>query len=179
MVVRADSGHSFPHKRLNMRRKPFILTAVAVLALGSWLFAVRPWSTHGVELLNVSYDPTRELWQDLNELFIAKHKRETGQELSINQSHGGSGAQARAVIDGLEADVVTLALGSDTDALRRNGLLADGWQKRLPNNSLPYYSTIVFVVRKGNPEKVRDWPDLVRTGIGVITPNPKTSGNGK
>jgi sulfate/thiosulfate transport system substrate-binding protein len=160
-------------------KKPLILTAVALLALGSWLFAVRPWATTGVELLNVSYDPTRELWQELNELFIAKHKRETGQDLTINQSHGGSGAQARAVIDGLEADVVTLALGSDTDALRRHGLLADGWQKRLPENSLPYYSTIVFVVRKGNPEKVRDWPDLVRPGVGVITPNPKTSGNGK
>src|SRR5207249_7341700 len=144
-----------------------------------WLFAVRPWATHGVELLNVSYDPTRELWQELNELFIARHKRETGQDLAINQSHGGSGAQARAVIDGLEADVVTLALGSDTDALRRHGLLADDWHKRLPNNSLPYYSTIVFVVRKGNPETIRDWPDLVRPGVGIITPNPKTSGNGK
>ncbi len=160
-------------------KSPLVLTALAALALGSWLFAVRPWATHGVELLNVSYDPTRELWQELNELFIAKTKRETGQDLTINQSHGGSGAQARAVIDGLEADVVTLALGSDTDALRRHGLLADDWQKRLPNHSLPYYSTIVFVVRKGNPEKVRDWPDLARSGIGVITPNPKTSGNGK
>src|SRR4051794_11636930 len=164
----------------NMRWKsPLVLTAVAGLALGSWLFAVRPWATHGVELLNVSYDPTRELWQELNELFIAKYKRETGQDLTINQSHGGSGAQARAVIDGLEADVVTLALGSDTDALRRHGLLADDWQERLPNHSLPYYSTIVFVVRKGNPERIRDWTDLVRPGIGVITPNPKTSGNGK
>jgi sulfate transport system substrate-binding protein len=160
-------------------QRPLILTTLAALALGSWLFAVRPWATPGVELLNVSYDPTRELWQELNERFIAKHKRETGQDLAINQSHGGSGAQARAVIDGLEADVVTLALGSDTDALRRNGLLVEDWQKRLPNNSLPCYSTIVFVVRKGNPEKVRDWPDLVRPGIGVITPNPKTSGNGK
>jgi sulfate transport system substrate-binding protein len=160
-------------------KSPLVLTAIAVVALGSWLFAIRPWATHGVELLNVSYDPTRELWQELNELFIAKYKRETGQDLTINQSHGGSGAQARAVIDGLEADVVTLALGSDTDALRRHGLLADHWQKRLPNHSLPYYSTIVFVVRKGNPERVRDWPDLVRPGIGVITPNPKTSGNGK
>src|SRR5262245_3795391 len=179
-MVRDNSGHYFPHKRLNMRWKnPLILTALAVLALGSWLFAVRPWATTGVELLNVSYDPTRELWQELNELFIARHKRETGQDLTINQSHGGSGAQARAVIDGLEADVVTLALGSDTDALRRHGLLADDWQERLPNHSLPYYSTIVFVVRKGNPERIRDWPDLVRPGIGVITPNPKTSGNGK
>ena len=159
-------------------KSPLLLVAVVTLAVGSWLFAVRPWE-HGVELLNVSYDPTRELWQELNELFIAKYKRETGQDLTINQSHGGSGAQARAVIDGLEADVVTLALGSDTDALRRHGLLADDWQKRLPNHSLPYYSTIVFVVRKGNPERIRDWPDLVRPGIGVITPNPKTSGNGK
>src|SRR5262245_37059547 len=160
-------------------KKPLLLTAVALLALGSWLFAIRPWATTGVELLNVSYDPTRELWQELNELFIAKHKRETGQDLTINQSHGGSGAQARAVIDGLEADVVTLALGSDTDALRRHGLLADGWQNRLPNNSLPYYSTIVFVVRKGNPRRIKDWPDLVRDDVEVVTPNPKTSGNGK
>src|ERR1051325_2977651 len=106
-AVRANGGYSFPQKRFNMRWKsPLLLTAMAALALGSWLFAVRPWAASGVELLNVSYDPTRELWQELNELFIAKHKRETGQELTINQSHGGSGAQARAVIDGLEADVV-------------------------------------------------------------------------
>src|SRR5262249_53035070 len=131
IAVRAEGGNSFPHKRFNMRWKsPLVLTALSALALGSWLFAVRPWAKHAVELLNVSYDPTRELWQELNELFLAKYKRETGQDLTINQSHGGSGAQARAVIDGLEADVVTLALGSDIDALRRHGLLAEDWQKR-------------------------------------------------
>ncbi len=158
----------------------FVLTGVVGLLVASWLFAVRPWAGgNEVELLNVSYDPTRELWQNLNDLFIAKYKGETGQDVVISQSHGGSGAQARAVIDGLEADVVTLALGSDTDALRRHGLLAEGWQKRLPNDSLPYYSTIVFVVRKDNPRRIKDWPDLVRDDVEVITPNPKTSGNGK
>jgi sulfate transport system substrate-binding protein len=132
-----------------------------------------------VELLNVSYDPTRELWRDLNEAFIADYQLRTGIAVRIQQSHGGSGSQARAVVDGLAADVVTLALPTDTDVLRHKGLLADQWDERLPHRSLPYYSTIVFVVRKGNPKKVRDWPDLVKPGVGVITPNPKTSGNGK
>jgi sulfate transport system substrate-binding protein len=132
-----------------------------------------------VELLNASYDPTRELYRDLNEAFAKKHKAETGVDVTVRQSHGGSGTQARAVIDGLEADVVTLALWGDTDALRRRGLIPEGWDKRLPGDSLPYTSTIVFVVRKGNPQGLRDWPDLVRPGIKVITPNPKTSGNGK
>jgi sulfate transport system substrate-binding protein len=133
----------------------------------------------GVELLNVSYDPTRELWRDLNALFLRRYEEKTGQRLTVRQSHGGSGSQARAVIDGLEADVVTLALWSDTDALRKKGLIHDGWEGRLPGRSLPYFSTIVFVVRKGNPKGVRDWPDLVREGVRVITPSPKTSGNGK
>src|SRR5262245_60911051 len=132
-----------------------------------------------VELLNVSYDPTRELYEDLNARFVPRYEQETGTRLTISQSHGGSGTQARQVMDGLPADVVTLALWSDTDALRKKGLLADGWEERLPNRSLPYYSTIVFVVRQGNPENVHDWPDLVRPGLEVITPNPKTSGNGK
>jgi sulfate transport system substrate-binding protein len=132
-----------------------------------------------LELLNVSYDPTRELWRELNGLFVRHHEAKTGQRVTIRQSHGGSGSQARAVIDGLEADVVTLALWSDTDAIRKKGLIADGWEKRLPNDSLPYLSTIVFVVRKGNPKAIRDWPDLVREGVQVITPSPKTSGNGK
>jgi sulfate transport system substrate-binding protein len=131
------------------------------------------------ELLNVSYDPTRELWQDLNQVFARDYEAKSGKAVTIKQSHGGSGSQARAVIDGLPADVVTLALWSDTDAIRRKGLIAEKWEERLPNRSLPYYSTIVFVVRKGNPKKVRDWPDLVREGVGVITPNPKTSGNGR
>jgi sulfate/thiosulfate-binding protein len=131
------------------------------------------------ELLNVSYDPTRELWRDLNKQFTAHYQKETGIELSIKQSHGGSGTQARAVLDGLEADVVTLALPSDTDALQKKGLVAANWEERLPNKSLPYYSTIIFVVRKGNPKGIKDWPDLIQEGVGVITPNPKTSGNGK
>jgi sulfate/thiosulfate transport system substrate-binding protein len=131
------------------------------------------------ELLNVSYDPTRELFVDLNGQFVAKYANETGRRLTIKQSHGGSGRQARAVIDGLEADVVTLALPTDVDALRKQGLIADGWAKRLPHDSAPWTSTIVFVVRRGNPLHIRDWPDLVHSGVNVITPNPKTSGNGK
>lgn len=126
-------------------------------------------------LLNVSYDPTRELWRELNDAFAASFDK----PVKINQSHGGSGAQARAVIDGLEADVVTLALWPDTDALRKKGLIKEGWEERLPNRSLPYTSTIVFVVRKGNPKQIKDWPDLVQPGIEVVTPSPKTSGNGK
>src|SRR5262245_9658014 len=132
-----------------------------------------------LELLNVSYDPTRELWKDLNNEFIPRYEVETGTRLTIKQSHGGSGTQARAVIDGLDADVVTLALWSDTDAIRKEGLIAEGWDRRLPHNSLPYFSTIVFVVRKGNPKGIKDWPDLVGPDVKIITPNPKTSGNGK
>jgi sulfate/thiosulfate transport system substrate-binding protein len=130
-------------------------------------------------LLNVSYDPTRELFQDLNRQFTAQYAKRTGKKLTIQQSHGGSSRQAQAVIDGVPADVVTLALRSDVEALHRRGLLADGWAERLPDDSEPYTSTIVFVVRKGNPRNIKDWPDLVRPGVSVITPNPKTSGNGK
>jgi sulfate/thiosulfate transport system substrate-binding protein len=133
----------------------------------------------GIELLNVSYDPTRELWQELNAQFVPAHERKTGQRVTIKQSHASSGSQARSVIDGLEADVVTLALWSDTDALRKKGLIAEGWEERLPHHSLPYFSTIVFVVRKGNPKDIKDWSDLVKSGVEVITPNPKTSGNGR
>lgn len=131
-----------------------------------------------IELLNVSYDPTRELWKELNEKFIAKQAA-NGATVSIKQSHGGSGSQARAVIDGLEADVVTLAMWSDTEQLHQKGLIKDGWEEALPNRSLPYTSTIVFVVRKGNPKNIRTWADLAGAGIEIITPNPKTSGNGK
>jgi len=129
-----------------------------------------------LELLNVSYDPTRELWRDLNDAFIPKYQQETGTTLTINQSHGGSSTQARAVIDGLEADVVTLAMWPDTNAIHEMGLIADNWEERLP-----YYSTIVFVVRKGNPQNVKDWSDLVDDAnpLEIVTPNPKTSGNGK
>jgi sulfate transport system substrate-binding protein len=130
-------------------------------------------------LLNVSYDPTRELYVDYDKLFADYWKRKTGQTVTIQQSHGGSGAQARAVIEGLEADVVTLALGYDIDAIAKTGALAADWQKRLPDASTPYTSTIVFVVRKGNPKHIRDWGDLVRPGIGIVTPNPKTSGGAR
>ena len=130
-------------------------------------------------LLNTSYDPTRELYQDFNAAFIKYWKAKTGQTVSVKQAHGGSGGQARAVIDGLEADVVTLALAYDIDAIARSGLIKAGWQKRLPQNSAPYTSTIVFLVRQGNPKGIKDWGDLVKPGIGVITPNPKTSGGAR
>ena len=131
-------------------------------------------------LLNVSYDPTREFYKAINEAFAAKWQAETGEELTIDQSHGGSGKQARAVIDGLEADVVTLALAYDIDAIAQNSdLLAKDWQTRLPNSSSPYTSTIVFLVRKGNPKAIKDWPDLVKDDVQVITPNPKTSGGAR
>lgn len=139
--------------------------------------------TSDIELLNVACDPTRELWQDLNPRFAAEYFKDTGRIVSIKQSHGGSGSQARSVVDGLNADVITLALWTDTDTVRKGGLLDDNWESKLPNRSLPYVSTIVFVVRKGNPENIKDWPDLIqgdpKTGVQVITPNPKTSGNGK
>ncbi len=133
-----------------------------------------------VSLLNVSYDPTRELYKDINAAFAAYWKGRTGQTITLQQSHGGSGKQARSVIDGLEADVVTLALAADIDEIAaRAKLLPANWQSRLPQNSTPYTSTIVFLVRKGNPKAIRDWPDLVRPGVQVITPNPKTSGGAR
>ncbi len=133
----------------------------------------------GLTLLNVSYDPTRELYEDFNRAFARKWRSETGAEVKIKMSHGGSGKQARAVIDGLEADVVTLALAYDVDALAKGGLIAPGWEKRLPRNATPYTSTVVFLVRKGNPKAIRGWDDLVRPGVQVITPNPKTSGGAR
>ena len=132
-----------------------------------------------IQLLNVSYDPTRELWKEINAAYAPIYAKEVGGSLHVKQSHGGSGTQARAVIDGLEADVVTLALWSDTDQLRKKGLIKEGWEAALPNRSLPYTSTIVFVVRTGNPKGVKEWADLVKPEVQVITPNPKTSGNGK
>jgi sulfate/thiosulfate transport system substrate-binding protein len=130
-------------------------------------------------LLNVSYDPTRELYVEFNKAFAAAYQKEAGKSVEIRQSHGGSGAQARAVIDGLQADVVTLALAYDIDAIAAKGLIADDWQKRLPLNASPYTSTIVFLVRKGNPKAIKDWDDLVKPGVAVITPNPKTSGGAR
>ena len=133
-----------------------------------------------VELLNVSYDPTRELWRDLNAAFIAQYEKEAGTKVSIKQSHGSSGTQAQSIVNGIEADVATLSIWSDTAQLHKAGLLKDGWEELLPNRSLPYTSTVVFVVRKGNPKGIKDWKDLVeKDGIEIITPNPKTSGNGK
>jgi sulfate transport system substrate-binding protein len=134
-----------------------------------------------VEMLNVSYDPTRELYRDLNAAFAGDWQRKTGRTVKINMSHGGSGKQSRAVIDGLAADVATLALAYDVDAIsqKRPNVLSAGWQARLPDNSAPYTSTIVFLVRKGNPKHIRDWADLVRQGVKVITPNPKTSGGAR
>ena len=130
-------------------------------------------------LLNVSYDPTREFYQEINAAFTRAWMGRTGQALTINQSHGGSGKQARSVIDGLDADVVTLALAYDIDAIQQRGFIRGGWQTRLPDNSTPYTSVIVFLVRKGNPKGIRDWGDLVRPGTVVITPNPKTSGGAR
>ena len=132
-----------------------------------------------VTLLNVSYDPTRELYAEINKAFAAKYKAETGKTVEIKQSHGGSGKQARSVIDGLAADVVTLALAYDIDEIADRGVLAKDWQKRLPQNAAPYTSTIVFLVRKGNPKGIKDWDDLVKPGLKVITPNPKTSGGAR
>jgi len=136
-------------------------------------------SAKDISLLNVSYDPTRELYDEVNKLFAAEYKGKSGQGITIRQSHGGSGKQARSVIDGLEADVVTLALAYDIDAIAERKLIDKGWQKELPNNSCPYTSTIVFLVRKGNPKRIKDWDDLAKPGIGVVTPNPKTSGGAR
>ena len=149
-----------------------LLTSLSLLAFAGSAFAA--------ELLNVSYDPTRELYQEYNAIFAKHWKAESKEDITIRQSHGGSGKQARAVIDGLDADVVTLALAGDVDAIVEHGkLLPSDWQKKLPNNSAPYTSTIVFLVHKGNPKGIKDWPDLVKPGVQVITPNPKTSGGAR
>jgi sulfate/thiosulfate transport system substrate-binding protein len=132
-----------------------------------------------ISLLNVSYDPTRELYVDFNKAFAAAYQKETGKSVEIKQSHGGSGSQARSVIDGLQADVVTLALAYDIDAIAGKKLLAEDWQKKLPQNASPYTSTIVFLVRKGNPKGIKDWDDLLKKGVSVVTPNPKTSGGAR
>jgi sulfate/thiosulfate-binding protein len=156
-------------------------TSLKLLAAASLLALVSPFAqAKDITLLNVSYDPTRELYQDFNKAFAAYWKTKTGDNLTVKQSHGGSGKQARSVIDGLEADVVTLALAYDIDELNDKAkLIPPDWQKRLPHNSSPYTSTIVFLVRKGNPKAVKDWADLVKPGIQVITPNPKTSGGAR
>jgi sulfate/thiosulfate transport system substrate-binding protein len=161
--------------RLSLSGSLTLLALLAAPAAAAAQGAPKP-----VTLLNVSYDPTRELYEDLNQQFAAHWKGKTGQDVTIRQSHGGSGKQARSVIDGLGADVVTLALAYDIDQIAEKGrsLPAD-WQKRLPNNSSPYTSTIVFLVRKGNPKGIKDWGDLIKPGVAVITPNPKTSGGAR
>ena len=157
--------------------KRFLFTIASAGLLGAALAATAPASAADVKLLNVSYDPTRELYADLGKAFAAQWKQDA---VTIQTSNGGSGAQARAVIDGLQADVLTLALAADIDAVSKNaGLLPADWQKRLPQTSTPYTSTIVFLVRKGNPWKIKDWNDLVKPGIAVVTPNPKTSGGAR
>jgi sulfate transport system substrate-binding protein len=160
----------------------FSKTALLVLTLlvGALTLARPLTASADVKLLNVSYDPTRELYQDFNQAFARHWKEKTGETVIIDQSHGGAGKQARAVIDGLEADVVTLALAYDIDAIaEKAGLFPKDWQSRLPNNSSPYTSTIVFLVRKDNPKGIKDWDDLVKEGVSVITPNPKTSGGAR
>ena len=160
-----------------MKRSVFLIAAaLAVTSLGP-LQAAR---AADATILNVSYDPTRELYEDYNAAFAAYWKKKTGQNVTVQQSNGGSGKQARAVIDGLQADVVTLALAYDIDAIsQKAGLLPANWQSRLPENSTPYTSTIVFLVRSGNPKHIKDWNDLIRPGVSVITPNPKTSGGAR
>ena len=151
-----------------------LLSLLAAVAL------VSAASAKSIELLNVSYDPTRELYVDFNAAFAKYWKAKTGDDVTIKQSHGGSGSQARSINDGLQADVATLALAADIDALYNTGkLIPQDWQKRLANNSAPYTSTIVFLVRKGNPKRIKDWDDLVKPGVGVVTPNPKTSGGAR
>jgi sulfate/thiosulfate-binding protein len=150
----------------------------AVLATGLFLAQSAAFAAD-ITLLNVSYDPTRELYQDFNQAFAKQYKAKTGDNVTVKQSHGGSGKQARSVIDGLQADVVTLALAYDIDAISERGLIAHNWQSRLAQNSTPYASTIVFLVRKGNPKGIKDWGDLIKPGVSVITPNPKTSGGAR
>ncbi|WP_431264437.1 sulfate ABC transporter substrate-binding protein [Roseateles chitinivorans] len=164
---------------MNPLRRKVSLLATAALLSGAALMP-QAHAQGSVTLLNVSYDPTRELYQDYNAAFAKYWKAKTGETVTVKNSHGGSGKQARSVIDGLDADVVTLALAYDIDALHDHGkLLPADWQKRLPSNASPYTSTIVFLVRKGNPKHINDWPDLARSGIDVITPNPKTSGGAR
>ncbi len=164
-----------------IRRGLVAVAVLATLALDGSFGPAAQVAAEGktLELLNVSYDPTRELYKAINAAFVPVYEQRSGDKLTIKQSHGGSGAQARAVIDGLEADVVTLALWPDTDAIRKVGLINAGWTDDLPNRSRPYTSTIVFVVRKGNPKGIKDWPDVIKPGVEIVTPNPKTSGNGK
>jgi sulfate/thiosulfate transport system substrate-binding protein len=159
--------------------RPILTRRDAITATAGALLATSARAAEPTTLLNVSYDPTRELYRDFNRAFIKAWKAQSNETVVVNQSHNGSGASARAVLDGLPADVVTLALAADIDALAKRGLLAADWQTRLPDNAAPYTSTIVFLVRKGNPKQIHDWPDLLKPGVQVITPNPKTSGGAR
>ena len=173
---------SYELKRGKPVKKAILVLGLLLVAVGSIQFLSMQGAAQSgpVSLLNVSYDPTRELYQDFNQAFAKYWKAKTGQTVTVEQSHGGSSKQARAVIDGLQADVVTLALAYDIDAISQNaGLLPADWQKRLPQNSTPYTSTIVFLVRKGNPKQIKDWDDLAKPAVSVITPNPKTSGGAR
>jgi sulfate transport system substrate-binding protein len=177
---------SVEERRMRMTRKAPATAAGGRVRRGGWLafalaaWLIAGWPVHAQDrLLNVSFDPTRELYKEADTAFAAAWKRQTGKDVRVTTSNGGSGKQSRAVQDGLEADVVTLALAWDIDVLADRGLLAKDWQARLPEHSTPYTSTVVFLVRKGNPKGIRDWPDLVREGVQVITPNPKTSGGAR
>ncbi len=187
-MIRNKIGNTVTHRSGNSglekgKRRFFGIAGIAFTLLTAFAVvtatALPASAGSAVNLLNVSYDPTRELYQDFNKAFGSYWQKKTGQNVVIKQSHGGSGKQARSVIDGLEADVLTLALAYDIDAVQEKGLIKPGWQKRLPHNSAPYTSTIVFLVRKGNPKNIRDWNDLVKPGVSVITPNPKTSGGAR
>ncbi len=168
-------------KTVGRPRRRLATIALALAAALGTLATSLPAGAQSAEntLLNVSYDPTRELYQDVNRAFVRQWKAQTGADLKIRQSHGGSGKQARTVIDGLDADIVTLGLAYDIDEIAQRGLIAKDWAQRLPHNSTPYSSTIVFLVRKGNPKGIHDWDDLARPGVSVITPNPKTSGGAR
>ena len=170
---------SLKHKTMNFRRD-FIKLSLGAFAAASITLTASPSWAQTVSLLNVSYDPTRELYVDYNKAFAKYWKAKTGQDVVVRQSHGGSGKQARSIIDGIDADVATLALAGDVDALATHGkLIPKDWQKRLPHNAAPYTSTIVFLVKKGNPKGLKDWDDLAKPGVQVITPNPKTSGGAR
>ena len=166
--------------RIEITRRSALGAGAALMGLAAFPAAAFAAPALGTTLLNVSYDPTRELYKEINAAYASYWKAKTGQTITVNQSHGGSGKQARSVIDGLQADVVTLALAADIDEIAaRAKLLPAKWQARLPNNSTPYTSTVVFLVKKGNPWKIRDWPDLIRPGISIISANPKTSGGAR
>ncbi len=179
-LAHATLGFTLPntHREIGMGFKKAGWLAAAALAV-SFAAAAPVQAQQKQTLLNVSYDPTRELYRAIDEAFVKDYKAKTGVDLTLRQSHGGSGRQARSVIDGLDADVVTLALAYDIDAIADRGLLPENWQTRLPQNSSPYTSTIVFLVRKGNPKQIKDWDDLLKDGVEVITPNPKTSGGAR